>query len=101
MDQNPRWLCLDCGRNTFEGHENYYFLKDRLWRKLVSKEQRHGMICRACIERRLGRPLVSEDFKSETDDQSEDQPMREEDYGIYDSLTPQVRQPSTAQLSNS
>jgi hypothetical protein len=92
MDPNRRWLCLDCGRNTFEGNENYYFLKDRLWRKLVSREQRHGMICRACIERRLGRSFVSEDFKRETDDQSEDQPMREEDYGIYDSLTPQMRQ---------
>ena len=53
------------------------------------------MICRACIERRAGRPLVSEDFKSATDDQSgdpEDQPMGGEDYGIYDSLTPQIRQ---------
>jgi hypothetical protein len=52
------------------------------------------MICRACIERRLGRPLVSEDFKRETDDQSEpeDQPMGEGDYGIYDSLTPHMRQ---------
>ena len=92
MDHNRRWLCLDCGRNTFEGNENYYFLQDRLWRKLVPREQRHGMICRACIERRLGRPLVSEDFKRETNDQSEDQPMKEEDYGIYDSLTPHMRQ---------
>jgi hypothetical protein len=53
------------------------------------------MICRACIERRVGRPLVSEDFKSATDDQSgdpEDQPMRDEDYGIYDTLTPHMRQ---------
>jgi hypothetical protein len=53
------------------------------------------MICRACIERRVGRPLVSEDFKSATDDQSgdpEDQPMGDEDYGIYDSLTPHMRQ---------
>lgn len=50
------------------------------------------MICRACIERRLGRPLASEDFKRETDDQSEDEPMREKDYGIYDSLTPHMRQ---------
>ena len=52
------------------------------------------MICRACIERRVGRPLVSEDFKSATDDQSgdpEDQPMGDGDYGIYDSLTPQMR----------
>jgi hypothetical protein len=95
MDHNRRWLCLDCGGNTFEGNENYYFLKDRLWRKLVSREQRHGMICRACIERRVGRPLASEDFKSATDDQSddpEDRPMGDEDYGIYDSLTPHMRQ---------
>jgi hypothetical protein len=92
MDNNRRWICLDCDRNTFEGNENYYFLKDRLWRQLVPREQRHGMICRACIERRLGRPLASEDFKRETDDHSEDQPMTEEDYGIYESLTPHIRQ---------
>lgn len=52
------------------------------------------MICRPCIERRLDRPLVYEDFKRPTADQSdpEDQPMGEEDYGIYDSLTPHMRQ---------
>lgn len=52
------------------------------------------MICRACILRRLGRPLIADDFKTATDDESdsEDRPMREEDYGIYDSLTPRVRQ---------
>jgi hypothetical protein len=52
------------------------------------------MICRACIERRLGRRLVSEDFKIATDDQldQEDQPMGEEDCGIYDSLTPHMCQ---------
>ena len=61
MDHNRRWHCLDCGRITFEGNESYYFLKNRLWRKLVSREQRHGMICRPCIERRLGRSLASED----------------------------------------
>jgi hypothetical protein len=94
MDHNRRWLCLDCGSNTFEGNENYYSLKDRLWRKLVPREQRHGMICRACIQRRLGRPLVPEDFKGDSDDRSdpEDQPMGREDYGIYDSLTSHVRQ---------
>src|SRR5690348_10334398 len=94
MNEFRRWLCLDCGRNTFEGNEDYYFLKDRLWRKLVPREQRHGMICRACIERRLGRRLTAEDFKRATDDESdpEDWPMEEEDYGIYDSLTPQILQ---------
>jgi hypothetical protein len=94
MDHNRRWLCLDCGRNTLEGNENYFFLSDRLWRKLVPREHRHGMICRACIELRLGRPLVSEDFKGTAEDQSdpEGQPIGEEDYGIYDSPTPYVRQ---------
>jgi hypothetical protein len=80
MDNNRRWLCLDCGKNTLKGNDDYYFLKDRLWRQLVPRDQRHGMICRPCIERRLGRPLASEDFKRETDDQAEDQPMKEEDY---------------------
>lgn len=52
------------------------------------------MICRTCIERRLGRPLTSDDFRKATDDESapEDQPMREEDYGIIDSLTPEMLQ---------
>jgi hypothetical protein len=52
------------------------------------------MICRACIERRLGRPLFSEDFKRAADDESHpaDQPMGEEDYGIYYSLTAHMRQ---------
>jgi hypothetical protein len=85
---------LDCGKNTFEGNENYYSVKDRLWRQLVAREQRHGMICRVCIERRLGRPLVSEDFNGPADDRSDptDQPMEMEDYGIYDSLTPNICQ---------
>lgn len=52
------------------------------------------MICRACIERRLGGPLTSEDFRRATDDESDptDQPMREDDCGIIDSLTPQMLQ---------
>lgn len=95
MEHNERWLCLDCGRNTIEGNENYYFLKDRLWRKWVPREQCHRMICRTYIQRRAGRPLTAEDFKYATDEQSddpEDQPMGDEDYGIYNSLTPKIRQ---------
>jgi hypothetical protein len=92
MDDNKRWFCLDCGRNTFEGNENYYFLKDRLWRELVAREQRHRMICRPCIERRLGRPITPDDLKTASGNQSEpeDQPMEESDYGVYDSLTPRI-----------
>jgi hypothetical protein len=52
------------------------------------------MICRTCIERRLDRPLTPDDFGGAADDLSdpEDQPMGEKDYGVYDSLAPDVRQ---------
>jgi hypothetical protein len=82
MRKDERWLCLDCGKNTFEGREDYYFPRNRLWRQLVPRHERHGMICRICIERRLGRPLTSEDFRKATDDESDpqDQPMGKEDY---------------------
>ena len=85
---------MDCGKDTFEHREDWYFLRNRLWRQLVPRDQRHGMICCACIERRLGRPLTSDDFRKATDDESapEDQPMREEDYGIIESLTPEKLQ---------
>jgi hypothetical protein len=89
------WLCLDCGKNTFENNEDYYFLRNRLWRRWVPREQRHGMLCRACVEHRLGHPLTPEDFRNAaTDDESdpEDQPMQREDYGIIDCLTPQMLQ---------
>lgn len=94
MNDIRRWLCLDCGKNTFENKDDWYVLRNRLWRHLVSRDQRHGMICRACIERRLGRPLAPADFRKATDDESvpEDQPMQREDYGIIDSLTPQTLQ---------
>jgi hypothetical protein len=58
MNKDERWLCLDCGKNTFEGRDDWYFLRNRLWRQLVPRQQRHVMICRACIERRLGRQLT-------------------------------------------
>ncbi len=94
MNDIRRWLCLDCGKNTFENRDDYYFLRNRLWRQLVPKDQRHGMICRACIERRLGQPLTLEDFRRATDDESDpdDRPMQEEDYGIIDSITPHMLQ---------
>src|SRR5262245_48157885 len=94
MNRN-KWLCLDCGKNTFENNEDYYFLRNRRWRRLVPREERHGMLCRACVQARLGRPLTAEDFRnSATDDETdpEDQPMREEDYGIIDSLTAEMLQ---------
>src|SRR5215470_15133418 len=92
MNDHRRWLCLDCSKNTFEHRDDWYFLRNRLWRQLVPRSQRHGMICRACIERRLGRRLTPDDFRKASDDESapEDRPMQKEDYGIVDSLTPET-----------
>jgi len=89
MRKDERWLCLDCGKTTFEGREDYYFLRNRLWRQLVPRRERHGMICRTCIERRLGRPLTPDDFRKATDDESDpqDQPMQEEDYEYIEHLS--------------
>jgi hypothetical protein len=67
MNKDERWLCLDCGKNTFESRDDWYFLRNRLWRQLVPRQQRHAMICRACIERRLGRQLRSDDLRKATD----------------------------------
>jgi hypothetical protein len=86
------WLCLDCGKNTFLHNDDYYMLRNRVWRELVSREQRHGMLCISCVSKRLGRPLQPEDFKkdNQTIDESDpaERPMELEDYAIIDALTP-------------
>jgi hypothetical protein len=90
MDER-RWLCLDCGKNTLHGND-YYMLRNNLWRQLVPREQRHGMLCLSCVSERLGRTLQPEDFQEQNHaiDESDpvEQPMTLEDYGIIDTLTP-------------
>jgi hypothetical protein len=73
---------------------DYYMLRNKLWRQLVPREQRHGMLCLSCVAARLGRPLRPEDFKNtgQTLDESDpaERPMEIEDYGIIDALTPAI-----------
>ena len=89
---DSHWRCLDCGKNTSVNNDDYYMLRNRLWRQLVPREQRHGMLCRSCVSARLGRSLQPEDFKTDNQliDESDpaDGPMEIEDYGIIDTLTP-------------
>jgi hypothetical protein len=86
------WLCLDCGKNTFLHNEDYYMLRNKLWRQLVPREQRHGMLCLSCVSERLGRPLQPEDLKKDNQTIDESDPaeraMELDDYGIIDALTP-------------
>jgi hypothetical protein len=55
-----RWHCLDCGLDTIKaGH--YYMVADHVWAAsgLLGDG---GMLCLDCLQRRLGRELVLQDF---------------------------------------
>lgn len=63
--------CMDCQCNTLQVTNvaekplfypvwNYYMLQDDLWKQI--NPQIIGMLCLACVEKRLKRPLVKEDF---------------------------------------
>jgi len=83
------WLCLDCGKNTLYS-DDYYMLRNKLWRELVPREQRHRMLCLSCVSKRLGRPLQPEDFYSGGTKEADpaERPMDLDDYGVIDTLTP-------------
>lgn len=55
--RNP--VCMDCGVDTEAINEEYMILDD-LWRIAVPSEA--GMLCVACLEKRLGRELRRGDF---------------------------------------
>ena len=50
---------MDCRQDTY-ATEEYYMLWYRIWRSINYKID--GMLCLACAETRLGRPLTSNDF---------------------------------------
>jgi len=110
--RDSNWLCLDCSKDTFD---EYYGVRNHLWRRAVDRSQRHGMLCLSCLERRLGRYLRLEDFKRPVSEQVakyvaqrptsgcsnfslegseesyevfDDSPMDWADYGLIDELTP-------------
>lgn len=53
------FVCIDCKINTHVINE-YYMLKDPVWAKAHPGDR--GMLCIACVERRLGRLLKHGDF---------------------------------------
>jgi Protein of unknown function len=109
--RDAHWLCLDCSKDT---SDEYYGVHNYIWRRAVDRSQRHGMLCLSCLERRLGRFLRPEDFKSvpvngpiaqflaqrsSSDNvispvdkegqiaEFDDSPMGWDDYGLIDELT--------------
>jgi hypothetical protein len=58
------FLCVDCGFDTLFGHE-YYMVTDDVWLGAGMKKSHKvgdGMLCIGCLEHRIGRQLVPEDF---------------------------------------
>jgi hypothetical protein len=89
---DEHWLCLDCGKDLLHTNDgDYRMIRHRLWRQIVPREQRHGMLCLPCMEKRLQRPLAPEDFldRGQSIDETDpmDRCMQREDYGIIDSIT--------------
>lgn len=51
-------LCQDCSTHT--GGSDYYMVTNQLWEE--AHPQIVGMLCMSCLEARIGRKLVLEDF---------------------------------------
>lgn len=54
------WYCADCGYNTILSNHDYYMVHDKNWNSVFPAEA--GKLCVTCLEKRLGRKLVFEDF---------------------------------------
>jgi hypothetical protein len=52
---------MDCGKDT-DASQEYYMLRNPLWRQVVERPHRKGMLCLDCVELRLRRPLNADDF---------------------------------------
>lgn len=78
------WCCIDCGFNTAPGFSTkeemwrefaskkavkqtadtkseIYMVHDHVWRK-AGMEAFSGCLCVGCLEKRIGRPLIQDDF---------------------------------------
>ena len=59
MASRRKWLCLDCNVDTGKIGE-HYMLIDATWQLAHNSNQ--GMLCIACLEKRIGRRLQPSDF---------------------------------------
>lgn len=53
-----KWLCVDCSRDT---HLEHYFVKNSVWMG-EARMTEVGMLCVSCLEIRIQRTLVPNDF---------------------------------------
>ena len=58
--ESRRWHCRDCDIDTIAAGE-YYTVSEELWASSGLGPE-DGMLCLDCLEQRIGRPLIIEDF---------------------------------------
>jgi len=51
-------VCDDCGKTVID-RADYYMIKDELWSEFGNEK---GMLCLACMEKRLGREITHDDL---------------------------------------
>jgi hypothetical protein len=54
-----KFLCMDCHIDTSKIGE-HYFIKTNIWLSVVKDNK--GMLCISCLEKRLKRKLIKNDF---------------------------------------
>jgi hypothetical protein len=54
------FICLGCGEDTGKMHE-FYMVHDWIWLSVMPSPH-CGKLCIGCLERKLGRKLISSDF---------------------------------------
>ena len=59
--QYAEFDCIDCGTNTLTENYGYYMVRNALWEQ-AGMTTHGGMLCFACLEARIGRPLTIADF---------------------------------------
>lgn len=62
IDTFVSFLCMDCGEDTMD---EYYMVHKEIWEVSTHKEERQGILCIGCLEKRLGRSLNKNDFPSD------------------------------------
>lgn len=67
-NQLSRIRCMDCKQDTgTRGMAEYpLMLRDDVWLSITAETNGAGVLCRADMERRLGRPLMRADMKEST-----------------------------------
>jgi hypothetical protein len=75
--------CDDCGIDTSHsyGHCEYYMVHDFIWRQAQRDGVAPSILCIGCLENRLGRQLIGDDFMK----------LPLDDHSFWEGMSPRMR----------